>query len=164
MSKLPTGHLILAAIVLAIAAKIFIFPARIPDLILPASDGAETVLRDLQGKEVGVILYASKTPCGGHNAFMARSVEVFRLLAESPRYHVKVVYGDQTEEEARAFAKAYPDVPIVLDPGKAFAEAMDIDYYATLLYAPSGKILVEEEGRGLVPNPGLMAYLDEKTQ
>ncbi|MGI5861375.1 MAG: hypothetical protein ACOX6T_04875 [Myxococcales bacterium] len=164
MSKPSTGHLILVAIVLAIAVKIVIFPARVPDLVLPASDGSETELRDLQGKEVGGILYGSKTPCGGHEGFMAQSVAVFRLLAESPRYHVKVVYGDQTEEEARAFAEAYPDVPIVLDPEKRFADKMDIEYYATILYAPSGKILVEEEGRGLFPKPGLEAYLDEKTQ
>jgi peroxiredoxin len=147
-----------------VALVVSLIPAKVPAWQLPTSSGTTGSLRDLEGKPVGLLLYSSKVQCGAHTRALADAVQIREMLKESPRYSVKIVYGEKTEAGARALAAGHKDVPILLDPAKKLADELDVGSYAIVLYKPNGRIIELQKDRVLVAQPGLQQYLDGLTQ
>lgn len=165
MSKTALRNALFAWLALMAVALVASFvPAKVPAWLLPVSAGAAGSLRDLEGKPVGVLLYSSKVPCGAHTRALADAVRLREMLGDSPRYAVKIVYGEKTEAGARALAEGYKDVPIVLDPGQRLADELGFDHYAVVLYRPSGRIIELMKERQLLVQPGVVEYLDRVTR
>ena len=139
-------------------------PGKVPAWELPTSSGTTGLLRDLEGKPIGLLIYSSKVACGAHTRALADAVKIREMLKESPRYAVKVVYGDKTEAGARALAEGHKDVPILLDPAKKLADELEVESYAIVLYKPNGRIIELMKERQLLAQPGVVGYLDHLTR
>ncbi len=170
MSKAALRNALIAWLAMMLLALVVrLVPGKVPAWELPTNAGAGAgaatgSLLDLGGKPVGVMIYSSKVACGAHTRALADAVQIQRMLQESPRYAVKVVYGERTEEGARALAQGYKDASILLDPAKKLAYELDFDSYAVVLYRANGRIVELMKERQLLAQPGLEEYLDRLTR
>ena len=165
MSKLAIRNALMGWVAMMfLAGVVQMLPEKVPTWSLPTNAGATGSLLDLGGRPIGVLLYSSKVACGAHTAALAEAVRVHEMLKESPRYSVKVVYGEATEEGARTLAARFPDVPILLDPAKKLASELDFDSYAVVLYRPNGRIIELAKERQVMARPDLLELLDSKSK
>jgi len=56
---------------------------QIPNMSLKTNKGTTLSLRDLKGREIGVLIYYSDTPCQGHKTCTEPNISVYNRLAES---------------------------------------------------------------------------------
>ena len=165
MSKTALRNALLGwTAMMLVAGAVSLIPAKVPAWSLPTNLGEPAALRDLGGKEIGVLLYVSKVACGAHTRNLAEQVQVQQLLKENPRYAVKVVYGEATEAGARALTERYTDAPILLDPARKLASELDFGSAAVVLYRPNGRIIELAKDRLLPVNGDVLQLLDRNTR
>lgn len=132
----------------------------IPSELFKTNQGKEVSLLDLKGKEIGVILYYSTTPCQGHKDCTQENIAVQKTLENSKRYCPYIVFGDLTEEGIKGFTKDIPAM-IIHDSGKKIAKICDIRYYAVIFYRKNGEVILVKQGVNLSNLPGLVEHLNE---
>lgn len=147
-----------------VAGAVSLVPAKVPAWTLPTGAGAPESLRDLGGKQVGVLIYTGKVACGAHTRSLGEAVQVQKLLKENPRYAVKLVYGEPTETGARELAAGYQDATILLDPEQKLAKELELSSSAVVLYRPNGRIIEVANNRQILPRPDVVQLLDRKTR
>lgn len=126
-----------------------LFPKKIPMLSLEVNTGGTQDLRDLDGRQLGLLLYATTMPGGQEKEVMNRDIATWKGLQESKKYRVVVAYGQDDADAAREFAKKY-DTPVLIDAGKKLRDALGVKYMAIAVYREDGKILALQEDKYLL--------------
>lgn len=138
----------------------YAFTDSIPQsLTLEDAQGNKISLTNLEGKAFGVIGYFSNTPCKGHMTVLGRYRRSFKVLRDSSKYKLFIVYGDSSKKRTQKFVNKY-DIPILMDPGKKLAQKYKFDYYAVIIYNAKGEIFDLAKGVSLNGNKKDIRLLD----
>ena len=165
VSKSALRNALLAWLAIALASAVCsLRPGSLPARSFEMNDGTTSTLAELQGRPVGVLVYTSRVASGAHTRVLSQAAQLYSLLKDHPRYAVRVVYGDESEELAREVARGFGEVPVALDPSKRLARELGFEHHGTVLFRDDGRIIEKMADRTLPAERAVVRLLDARTR